>query len=322
MKTLLIPAAMFAAAVLSGEAAYAQLLEQNRNPTLPPTYRHEHDEDRSRGSANDRVRVPGGPSNRVSDQTTLIRQRADAVANEVENIQAHLEDHMEEGHADQATYRLFYTADSALQQTIQFRRSIQPAASPEEVYEQFRALDQQIHGLMQAVQASNDPTVTRDLSRLAYADERLHAVVATGAGQTTSGFIARQAHVLATEAQQLERAARVTIAQQDGHAEGGHRGDAELIEAIHVFADRVEHFHETAEHENDRSHLAEDFTRLDQSWQRVVELMNRNPHGAYLSRRAQRVGAMHDDLSRVIGVKAERRSIRFNIGGVGVDLGR
>lgn len=50
--------------------------------------------------------------------------------------------------------------------------------------------------------------------------------------------------------------------------------------------------------------------------------MNRNPRGAYLSQRASRVGAMHDDLSRVVGVKTERRVIRFNVGGIGINVGR
>jgi hypothetical protein len=31
---------------------------------------------------------------------------------------------------------------------------------------------------------------------------------------------------------------------------------------------------------------------------------------------------MHDALSKVIGVKTERRPVRFNVGGIGIQLGR
>lgn len=219
-------------------------------------------------------------------------------------------------------YELYDRAEGVLGQAIQFRRSIQPGMPPRQVYDQFRPFDQQVHGLMQAVQGTDDSFMRRNLSQIAYADERLHAVVATGAGQTTGEFIARQAHVLAGEAQQLERAVRFTMRRQDGDEEGRHHGDAELVDAIHRFTERVEHFHETVEHEDDREHLREDFARLDQSWHQVVELMNQNPHSAYLQRRAQRVGAMHDDLSRVLGVESQRRTIRFNVGPFDINLGR
>ena len=145
---------------------------------------------------------------------------------------------------------------------------------------------------MRAMQATDDGFLRRSAARLAFADERLHAAVVIGVGRPTGGFIARQAHVLAGEAERLERAARATVARQD-HREGGdHRGDRELLDALHDFTAKVEHFHETAETEDDPGHLAEDFALVDRSWQRVVELMNRNPYGAYLSRRASRVGAM------------------------------
>ncbi len=309
MKTILFPSALFAA-VFASAAADAQVRNQNRN--LPPTYQHEHEHD-DRGT--------GRPARPV-DQTTQIQQRADQLANAVEEIQEHLEHHIHDGHGEQEMYQLFDQCETVLGQTVQFRRAVRQDVPPRQVYDQFRALDQQVHSLMQAVQKSNDRALQRDLSQLAYADERLHAAVATVAGQTTNEFIARQAHVLAAEAQQLERAVRFTMERQDGDEDGRHRGDAELVDAIHRFADRVEHFHETAEHESDRQHLREDFALLDQSWHQVVDLMNRNPHGAYLSRRAQRVGSLHDDLSRVLGVETQRRAIRFNVGPFDINLGR
>lgn len=308
MKTILIPSALFAATFAA--AAEAQVLNQNRN--LPPTYRHEHEHDAPN------TRRP----NRMPDQATQIQQRTDQLANAIENLQEHLEDHIRDGHGGRDLYRLFDQCEAVLLQTVRFRRSVRQNVPPRQIYDQFRALDQQVHGLMQAVQGTNDRVLQRHLAHVTYADERLHAIIATNAGQTTNGFIARQAHVLAAEAQQLERAVRFIIERQDGDDEGRHRGDAELIDAVHRFADRVEHFHETAEHEDDREHLRQDFARLDQSWHQVVELMNRNPHGAYLSRRAQRVGSMHDDLSRVLGVETERRVIRFNVGPFDINLGR
>ena len=309
MKTLLIAVSMSGFMCVSATAD-AQAPAQRRN--LPPTYRHEHDH-------NHQGNLPPG---RVAEATTLIQQRADQLANAIENLQEHIEDHLEDGHGSREMYKLFDQAEGTLVQTIQFRRASRAGVPPRQIYDNFRALDQQVHGLMQAVQSANDNAMRRNLSQLAYADERLHAAVAKEAGQTTGEFVARQAHVLAAESQELERAVRLTMARQDGDEDGRHRGDAELVDALHRFTDRVEHFHETAEHEDDMEHLRQDFALVDQSWHQVVDLMNRNPHGAYLSRRAQRVGAMHDDLSRVLGVKAERRPIRFNLGPFDINLSR
>ncbi len=306
MKGFLVSAGAFVAAAFAGVSADAQLV-------LPPGYRDQHRHEHEQGRP---------PQVRTADQLPLIRQRTDALANEIDYIQEHIEEHLEEGHADSATYALFSQADEALREAVHFRKSLVSGSNLRDVYEHFRVLDQQVHALLPAIQSSEDPSLRRSASRLAFADEQLHAAVAVGAGQTTAEFIARQSHVLAAEAQRLERAARVTIAQQDHDQEGDHHGDRELIDALHDFSDRVEHFHETAENEDDPGHVAVDFALVDRSWQRVVELMNRSPHGAYISRRAQRVGAMHDDLSKVIGVKAPRRAIRFNLGGIGVQLGR
>ncbi|HEX6985686.1 MAG TPA: hypothetical protein VF170_09925 [Planctomycetaceae bacterium] len=258
-----------------------------------------------------------------ADRTAVIRQRTDALANELDNVQEHLEEHLQEGHADRAMAQLFRQADAALAEAIHFQESVRRDTPPREIAGHFRELDGQVHGLIKGLRAIDDPALRRLSSRLASADEQLHAVVTIGGGGRPSGdFAARQAHALADEAQRLERAARATIAQQDHDDRGDHRGDRELLDALRDFSGKVEHFHETAENENDSAHLAQDFAAVDQSWHRVVDLMNRNPHGAYLSRRAERVGTMHDSLAEALGVQGERRVIRFNIGGIGVDLQR
>jgi hypothetical protein len=306
MKALTVSAATLAAMALVTADGYAQ--------GLPPVYREQD-------GLRDQNRFPQNRNPQAASQTQVVRQRTDALANELDAVLEHLEEHLEEGHGDRATGQLFNQAEAALQEAVHFRQSVRNGTSPQEIQEHFRVLDGQVHALMQAMQASQDAPLRRSVSRLAYADEQLHAAVNMGQ-PASSEFIARQAHVLAGEAQRLERAVRSVIAQQD-HREGGdHHGDPELINAVHAFYDRVEHFHETAETEHDLGHLAQDWAAVDQSWHQVVDLMNRNPHGAYLYRRAQRVGAMHDELSRVIGVRTERRAIRFNVGGVNIQLGR
>jgi hypothetical protein len=313
MKTFLILSAALAVSLAGASTALAQ------RPILrPPAYEHEHEEGRLR--RRDRQPVQIHPHGHAAEWIPVIRQRAEAIAYEIDYVQEHLEGHLEEGHADRAMAQLFRQADATLAEAIHFHDSLRPGSTTREIADHFRVLDKQVHALMEMMQATNDPVLRRAVSRLAFADEQLYAAVGTPAGQAGPEFIARQAHVLAGEAQRLERSARAIIASQD-HREGGdHRADRQLLDALHDFTDKVEHFHETAEHEDDAEHIAEDFQLVDRSWHRVVELMNQNPHGAYLSRRAQRVGSMHDDLSRVIGVRAERRLIRFNIGNIGIDL--
>lgn len=292
--------------LLASWSVVALLAATAQAQNVPPAYRDQHRHDR--GPV---VTRPAG------DSLSMVRLRADALAGEIDYLQEHLEADLEAG----GSAELFAQADDALREAIHFRRSVVNGVDPREVAEHFRTLDAQVHGLMQAVQDSGDPFLERAASRLAFADEQLHAAVSAG-GRPTGEFLARQAHVLAGEAQRLMRSAQAVIAQQDRHADGDHHGDPELLAAIQAFTDRVEHFHETAETEDDPGHLAEDFALVDESWHQVVDLLNRNPHGAYFYRRAQRVGAMHDDLSRVIGVKAPRRAIRFNVGGIGINLGR
>lgn len=307
MKALTVSAAALMAAALVAADGYAQ--------GLPPVYREQ-----DRG-IRDQNRSPQNRNPQATSQTQVVRQRTDSLANELDAVLEHLEEDLAEGHGGRATAQLFHQAEAALQEAVHFRQSVRTGTTPQEIREHFRVLDGQVHALMQAMQQSQDAPLRRSVSRLAYADEQLHAAVAMGQ-PATADFVARQAHVLAGEAQRLERAVRSVIAQQDHHEGGDHRGDPELINAVHDFVDKVEHFHETAETENDPGHLAVDFADVDQSWHRVVDLINRNPHGAYLYRRAQRVGAMHDDLSRIIGVRSERRPIRFNVGGVNIQLGR
>lgn len=331
MKTILVPAAALSVGLACGGWAAAQ----DRFRDDPPVHEHEleHETDapvRQRGRqveeldphAHEHEHADPHGRGQAADRTALIRQRAAAVANELDRIQEQLEEHLQEGHGDQGMRRLFRQADTALAAAVHFRRTLKPGMPPQEVAEHFRELDGQLHGLIEAMESIDDRDLRRAASRLDYADEQLHAAAVTGAGRPGADFVVRQAHVLAGEAQRLERAARATIAEQDHEEEGDHRGDRELLEALRDFAGKVAEFHETVETGRDAGHVAQDFEVVDQSWHRVVDLMNRNPHGAYLSRRAERVGSMHDELSRVVGVKTERRLIHFDVEAADVEVGR
>ncbi len=329
MKSVVIPVAALAVGLAGGSWAAGQDSFRDDTPRVRPPI-HEHEEDGPgrpgerravQGDLHDREHDDHGHG-RPADRPSVIRQRADALANELDNVQEHLEEHLQEGHADRTMTQLFRQADAALAEAIHFQRSIRPETPPQEVAEHFQVLDRQVDGLIKGLRAIDDRVLRRMSSRLASADEQLHAVISTGGGRPAGDSVARQAHALAEEARRLERAARATIAQQDHNDQGDHRGDRELTDSLRDFAGKVEHFHETAETEHDSAHLAQDFAIVDQSWHRVVDLMNRNPHGAYLSRRAERVGELHDSLAQAIGVQGERKVIRFNVGGIGVNLQR
>lgn len=231
-------------------------------------------------------------------QLQVIRQRANQLASEVEHL---LEDIAIEG---RATRQLYDQADAVMREVLHFQRSIRPGVSREHIVRDFRAMDQQVHSLLQSLQSSDEISLRRGIARVNYADQQLHFAVFQGdeSRQVRAEVIARQAHALEAEAKQLARTARFVL--------HGRRAQ-ELLTAIEQFAEEAEHFHEGFEGGAPPEHVDRDFAALDESWHKVVRQLNASPASAFLFRRAQRVNAIHNQLHRLLDAESEPTTVRF-----------
>lgn len=313
---------------LAGGRTGAQAPPTARPPAARLDDRHGHDDSAGEGrraSLGERDPSHGpppgegehgrGPDADGAEEGAAVEQRAEALAGELEVAAEHLEDGLipdgnDDRPADPRTVRLFRRTEMALVEAVRFRDLIGTGAAPQKVLSEFESLDDHVQGVLPVLLSSQNPALRRSGSRVAYADEQLRALVATGAARRPSELVPRQARVLSAEAARLERAARFDVAQIDADDVGTRRGDPELVAAIRAFSEATDRFDLTAETERDPGHLAKSFSAVDVGWRRVVELANANRLGVFVLRRAERVGTIHEEIRRALGVPGDRPVIR------------
>ena len=152
----------------------------------------------------------------------------------------------------------------------------------------FQEMDRQVHRLTDRLDQSGDPWLRRQAARIRYPDEQLHYALRTGSADPRTPsreLLARHAHVLASEARNLENLVDRVV-----------RRDDRFEDAVDSFAEQAEHFHETVEQGADIDHLRDDFRDVDEQWHRVVEHINRSAYGLYLRRNAQNVNRVHNQV--------------------------
>jgi len=229
--------------------------------------------------------VPG-PGERGS-----VPQAAEQWTRQLEDELDHLEEDL---HYERGTYPqgLAEQIDHTSRTVARFRQLLRRSESPERLLREFQEMDQQVHQLVDRLEASNDGWLRRQAARIRYPDEQLHYVLRRMEGNRRDAnheLIARQAHLLEREARSLQDlVGRVA------------RRDDDLQRAIGDFAEAVAHFHQTAERAADQGHLKDDFRDIDETWGKVVERINRSPYGLYLRRNAQNVNLVHNQIYELL----------------------
>jgi len=212
-----------------------------------------------------------------------------------------------------------------------FRHILRRPRDRQHLLRDFEEMDQQVHQLVRQLE-SGDSWLRRQASRISYADEQLHYVLQTRSrdgreGDAARELLARHAHVLESEAKNLQRLVERLGRRSDG-----------LKKAVAEFAEEAEHFHKVVERGGDVEHMEDDFKAVDAAWRRAVEHINRMPSQIFLMRRAQDVNRVHNQIrdvvtdgdgdqhdspaevpqrSRRIERARDRPSIQFEIPGVG-----
>jgi hypothetical protein len=241
-----------------------------------------------------RAALQRGPSPYQGNQLSTVSQWTDRVISELE----HLQDDIAHDLRGKDARQLYQRTDQVLSSAMHFQRTVEDGRDRAHIYRDFQSFDQQLHELFHALEHSQTPGMQRHLSRIHFADDQLHRAISVGdpSDERRGEVIARQAHALDREAQQLdELAARL------------HEGRNErLHHAIHDFAEKAAHFHQTVENDKDRQHRNLDFAEIQQSWSNVVQLLNSSDQSAYLYRQARRVEESYNELAQRLTRRADR----------------
>jgi len=225
-----------------------------------------------------------------SGRAAAIERWTDHLLSELDHLQ---EDISFEREAD--LRRLGAPVDEALTAAVHFQRVLARGAGHAHLLRDFRALDTAVHNLLERLSSYRQSWLRRAASRIQYADQQLHYLLAATDAPGQDGYrelVARHAHVLETESRQLEQVARQERSRR--------QLDGSLERAVRSFADDAKHFHQSVERGADSEHLRNDFAELDRSWHRVVNQINTSPYGMYLRRHAQRVDAVHNQLHEIL----------------------
>jgi hypothetical protein len=201
--------------------------------------------------------------------------------------------------------------EEALAAAVHFRHVLSRGGDREHLSRDFRRLDHTVHKLLERLSSHRSSWLRRAASRIQYADQQLHYLLAprdTSGGEDFRELVARHAHVLEVESRQLEQAAQRERNRR--RLEGG------LERVIRSFADSAEHFHQAVERGADSDHMRNDFAELDRDWQRVVSQINDSPYGVYLRLNAHRVNAVHNQLHEIVMGSGHRDRGRPEAAGV------
>lgn len=234
------------------------------------------------------------PSPYQSEQLRTVSQWTNSVISELEHLQGDLAQNLRRNEA----HELYHQTDQVLSSAMHFQRTVQDGRDRDHIYRDFQSFDQQLHQLFDTLENSRTPGVAQHLSRIHYADDQLHRAISAGdtSDDRRAEVIARQAHALDREAKLLdELASRL----HDGRNERLHN-------AIHDFAGKAAHFHETVESDQDRRHAKLDFSELQQSWSNVVRILNSSDQSAYLYRQARRVEESYNELAQRLTRRGNR----------------
>lgn len=199
---------------------------------------------------------------------------------------------------------LYRHADIVLGEIDQFQRVLKPGIFREELYKQFDGLEQKLHELIKMVDAlgMEQRLLQRSAARVAAADEQLHEALAAPEGTDIQmrRELEWQSLTLARTAKQLDRAAQYAL--------GTAQDRAVLVGDLHKLAEATERFQKSLAGGSDRAQLQQDFTAVNQAWERVTRgLQDLAPReNVYLLRTADQVERLHERLFRLLGLKGER----------------
>ena len=243
------------------------------------------------------IAVPAAAQRRGISDRSLSRS---SVERWVQQLGSDL-DHLQEDLVyERGTYPrgLREQVDQVSRAVAHFQRVLSQTNDQRHLQRDFQEMDEEVHRLVRTLNRADDSWLRRQASRISYSDEQLHYALQSKVADPRAPsreLLARQAHLLEIGARDLEEL-----------AERVNRRDRRLREAIREFADQAEHFHQVVEDGADSQHLHKDFEEVDDTWHRVVELLNRSSNVFYLRSAAQNVNRVHNQIHELLTTGHER----------------
>jgi hypothetical protein len=150
--------------------------------------------------------------------------------------------------------------------------------------------------------AKEDGTVQRALLYARASDDELHYVLSAGDDSEAGvqATVQRQARALSLATRNLERLAKVALADVQGRA---------LLEAnLHKLCESAKDFQARAGQLKELKTWREAFGPVNQAWEQVVGGLRTLPpgRGVFLMRSATRVDQLHERVHRALGIPGER----------------
>jgi hypothetical protein len=231
---------------------------------------------------------------------TAMQEAARELAHEIQYLQEDIVTEL----GTQKERTLYRETDAILADLERFQRTLKPGTAREPLYKQFDALDQRLHKLLEGIRAlgAERRLLQRSAERVEAADEVLHHAVFeldTSAARKAQS-LERQARILVTTAQQLNKTA--------AYALGAAPGRGVLVADLRTFAAESERFQKSVANRANRELLQKEFTAVNDAWKRVIQAFQDLPptENVYLLHSATQVDHTLEHLFRLLGLDGKR----------------
>jgi len=232
-----------------------------------------------------------------------VRDVAQQLVRDLEDLQNAIVGDLS-GQKERALYR---QADVLLREAAVFRNHVKTGATRPDLYKHFEHLDPKFHDLVTAVRAvgPGQRALQRAVSQMMATDDQLHYVLSAGDTSPARArqVMERQAHALATTAQELSQTA--------SYAVGDTPGRDVLLGDLKKFAVEAEKFQKRAPDLRDPKVLQAAFEPVSKAWGKVAQELKllRPDENVYLLRSAVRADQLHERLFRLLGMKGDRPTV-------------
>jgi exonuclease VII large subunit len=242
----------------------------------------------------------GQESQKKPEDLSAMQEAARELSREIQFMQEDIVTEL----GTQKERTLYRETDAILADLERFQKMLKPGTARESLYKQFDALDQRLHKLISAVRAlgPEQRLLRRSVERVAAADEVLHHAVTeldTSAARKVQS-IDRQARILVTAAQQLNKTA--------AYALGAVPGRGVLIADLRTFAAETERFQKSVANRANQELLQREFTAVNDAWKRAIQALQDLPpaENVHLLHSATQVDHSLEHLFQLLGLDGKR----------------
>lgn len=204
---------------------------------------------------------------------------------------------------------LYKQAGTVLDEATHLQNALPTKPSREHIQKHMAELDQDLRKLLDGV-AALEPQVKilqRSAARINALEQQLYAALAPPvdtSGDKGQDVIARQMHLLASQAQDFNKAVQY-VAQNNPDAH-------QLADDAGEFAEAVEHFHKGLDSGFNPDHLHRDFGKVNDAWGKTIADLQTFPRqgNRAVFVKAGQVSAVYASLFQQLKIEGERVQLK------------